>query len=110
MRRRAGRCCLPPTRTACRSDALACGTLSRAAACELKRLYVREARRGRGVGRALAEAAVAAAKRAGYRQIYLDTLATMTEAQALYRSLGFAATDAYYETPHASTVYMRLDL
>lgn len=84
--------------------------LSRQGVCELKRMYVRDDWRGRGVGRALAMAAIGAARSAGYRHVYLDTLNTMTTAIALYESLGFEMIDAYYETPVAGTIFMRRDL
>ncbi len=80
-------------------------------ACEMKRLYVAPEGRGRGLGRALAEAAIAAAARAGHREIRLDTLPSMAAALGLYRALGFAPVAAYYETPVAGTVFLarRLD-
>lgn len=78
--------------------------------CEMKRLYVAPAGRGKGVGKALARAIVEAARAAGYREMRLDTLASMVEAQALYRALGFVKIGAYYETPIADTVFMSLGL
>jgi ribosomal protein S18 acetylase RimI-like enzyme len=75
-------------------------------ACEMKRLYVAPAGRGLGLGRTLAEAAIAAARRDGHREIRLDTLPTMGTALALYRSLGFAPMPAYYDTPVAGTVFL----
>ena len=77
---------------------------------EIKRLYVRPGARGSGVGRALAQAVIARARTIGYRELVLDTLATMNEARALYRSLGFRECPAYYENPLPGVAYMRLPL
>jgi len=65
--------------------------------CELKRLWVRPAFRGRDLGRRLTETALAAARAAGYRSMRLDTIGgLMREARELYESLGFRETAPYY--------------
>jgi ribosomal protein S18 acetylase RimI-like enzyme len=78
--------------------------------CEMKRLYVRSAHRGVGLGRMLAEAILDEARRAGYRAIVLDTLPTMETAITLYRSLGFRPTAPYCHNPIEGAVFLERDL
>lgn len=81
--------------------------------CQMKRMFVVSMARGRGAGRALAEAAIAGARAAGYRTMYLDTSVRQTEAIALYRDLGFVETEPYYDVPAEMLgwlTFFRLDL
>lgn len=84
--------------------------LGTAGYCEMKRLYVAAAGRGRGVGAALVAAVIAAARERGYRAMLLDTLPGMTAALRLYERAGFVRIAAYYATPLDDAVFLRLAL
>lgn len=79
-------------------------------ACEMKRLYVRQAFRGLGLGRQLAEAVMEAARMADYHHVLLDTLSDMEAARALYEDLGFEDIPPYYHNPIAGAHYLKADL
>jgi putative acetyltransferase len=83
--------------------ALGCVALKRLddESCEMKRMFVAPTARGRGAGRALADAVLERARDAGYRQMYLDTSVRQNEAIGLYRDLGFEEVGPYYDVPEA---------
>lgn len=73
-------------------------------------MRVRPTARGQGLGKRLTLAAIEFARGAGYRAMRLDTLPSMSEAQRLYRQLGFADIAAYRFSPVEGNVYLELDL
>ena len=79
-------------------------------AAEMKRLYVRKAFRGFGLGRQLAEAILDAARAAGYHSVLLDTLDEMEAARQLYAELGFEEIAPYYHNPLQGAHYLKVDL
>jgi ribosomal protein S18 acetylase RimI-like enzyme len=78
------------------------------AVCEMKRLFVRPAFQGQGIGRQLALALLEEGRRAGYATIKLDTVPSMKAAQRLYDSLGFRETPPYCENPIEGARYLEL--
>lgn len=74
--------------------------------CEMKRLYVAPQGRGAGLGGALVEAILGAARQMGYREMRLDTLPTMTDALGVYQRRGFTVIAPYYDTPIAGTIFL----
>ena len=67
--------------------------------CEMKRMFVYPEFHGKGIGRALAERLIQEAREIGYRSMLLDTSFRQTEAQNLYRKMGFRPIAPYYDLP-----------
>ena len=79
-------------------------------AAEMKRLYVRKAFRGFGLGRQLAEAVLDVARLGGYACVLLDTLDSMESARALYTDLGFEEIPPDYHNPVSGSHYLKVDI
>ncbi len=73
--------------------------------CEMKRLFVRPAHRGQGLGFRLAMQMVNEATALGYAVMRLDTLETLTRAMHIYTAMGFQRRAPYYANPLPGVVY-----
>ena len=79
-------------------------------ACEVKRLYVRPAARGKGIAQALLRWLMDDARAARCSEMFCDTLGSMDSALRLYRTLGFAEVAPYSADPTPGAVFLRLNL
>lgn len=82
---------------------VACGVLKSVdpAVIDIKRMWVSDEVRGRGVGRRLLRRLVAEARAMGFGGVRLETNRALTEAIALYRSEGFVEVEPFNDEPHA---------
>lgn len=83
---------------------------------EVKRMFVRPAARGTGVGRAVLERLLADARGEGFHTVQLETFTFMRPALALYRSSGFVDVEGFEGSETATmglrdrTCYLRREL
>ncbi len=77
---------------------------------ELKRLFVRPAHRGTGLGRHLLSIALDTARSLGFEGVRLDTLPSMTQAAGMYRRAGFVQCTPWNPNDPPGTLYFRLAL
>ncbi len=78
--------------------------------CEMKRLFVKPAHRGLGIGTSLVEMLIEFAKTAKYKLIKLDTLTNLSDAIALYQKYGFENTNPYVYNPLENVLYFEKKL
>lgn len=78
--------------------------------CELKRLYVRPAFRGRGIAGVMMQRILDDARAIGYTVMLLDTEPFLRSALKMYRGLGFYEIPRYNDSPLDTTIFLRLDL
>lgn len=57
--------------------------------CELRKMYLHSAYRGKGLGKFLMESALAKAKQMKFKKMILETASVLKEAICLYKSYGF---------------------
>lgn len=62
---------------------------------EIKRIYVRDGFRKKGLGRALVVKLVSEARAQGFEKLILESARFMTEAYSLYKSMGFSEIPNY---------------
>ena len=75
--------------------------------CEMKRLFLRDSARGKGIGVALIEKVISDAVEIGYERMRLDTYPPkMGKAVSLYEAHGFYEIPAYYHNPHDGVLFM----
>jgi len=96
-------------------DGIACMKILTPEIGEIKRMYVRQDHRGKGLGRSLVQRLIEEAGQTGYRQLRLDSARFMQVAHHLYRSMGFHDIQPYKgsEIPveyQGHWVFMEMDL
>jgi GNAT superfamily N-acetyltransferase len=93
-------------------EAAACGAYRRhdAMSCEAKRVFVRSAFRGTGLGRAILKRLIEEAEAAGYRTMLADTLPFMKAALALYKDFGFRKRGSYSDKPTPGAIFLTREL
>lgn len=75
--------------------------------CEMKRLFVKPETRGMHLGDQLVQEIIKHAKKAGYKEMVLDTIAPLKAAIHLYKKYGFEECEPYYDNPMNDVIYMK---
>ena len=75
--------------------------------CEMKRLYVSPECRGMKLGERLVDEIMRHAKKAGFKEMVLDTILPLQPAIHLYKKMGFEECEPYYDNPMDDVIYMK---
>lgn len=75
--------------------------------CEMKRLYVSLECRGMKLGERLVDEIMRHAKKAGFKEMVLDTILPLQPAIHLYKKMGFEECEPYYDNPMDDVIYMK---
>ncbi len=85
--------------------------------CLLKRMFVKEAYQGQGLGRNLLDSALETAKQMGYKFMRFDSLRGLSKALKLYESYGFKEINKAHLNPYypegnlpSEAILMEIDL
>ena len=74
--------------------------------CEMKRLFVKDEYKRKGIGKKLVEKIIEESKMKNYEKMRLDTLNTMKAALDIYYENGFYEIEPYYNNPNSGVVYL----
>ena len=74
--------------------------------CELRKMYLHKAHRGRGLGKFLLEDALSKARQLGFERMILETASVLKEAIALYKSYGFVEYDPQRISSRCDQAYL----
>ena len=78
--------------------------------CELRKMYVSSAARGKGLGRQLLERVLEHARQRGFRRMELDTASVLVEAIQMYQRFGFRQAEPEHPLPSRCNKFYVLDL
>ena len=73
---------------------------------ELCKMYVEKSARGRGLGKRLLKDLLEAARRGGFREVWLKTHSSLTEAITLYMRNGFEPVVLEHRSPRCDAAYL----
>jgi putative acetyltransferase len=77
---------------------------------ELCKMYLEKPARGQGLGKRMLKDLLDAARRGGFREVWLETNRVLTEAITLYRQHGFEPVESEHLLPRCDQAFMlRLD-